>query len=130
MALLSVQLVSPERVLFEGEAEMVTCRTTSGEIAFLPGHEPLVGALGIGKVRMVNGDTVVAAAVHGGFVEISHDRVTVLSDVAELADQIDPYRARAAKDSAEGRLRVEPEDADAAEALARAELRLEVSGAS
>jgi F-type H+-transporting ATPase subunit epsilon len=126
---LQVQLVSPERVLFEGEADMVVARTPDGEIAFLPGHVPFVGALGIAKVRvLLPGSGEVVAAVHGGFVEVSHDRVTVLSDVAELADQIDVVRARTAKESAESRLRAEPENDEAKEALARADLRLQVAG--
>ncbi|MBM3674032.1 MAG: ATP synthase F1 subunit epsilon [Actinobacteria bacterium] len=125
------QVVSPERVLYKGDAEMVVCRTSDGEIAFLPGHVPFVGALGIAKVRiLVPGPEEVAAAVHGGFVEVAHDRVTVLSDVAELADQVDVVRARTARDAAADRLRHDPENTEVAEALARAELRLEVAGAA
>ena len=100
MALVA-QLVSPERVLYEGEADMVVCRTSDGEIAFLPGHVPFVGALGIAKVRILLPEKgEVAAAVHGGFVEVSHDTVTILSDVAELPDQIDVVRAETAKERA------------------------------
>lgn len=125
---LRAQIVSPERVLFEGEAEMVVCRTPDGEIAFLPGHVPFLGALGVAKVRvLLPGSGEVAAAVHGGFVEVAHDRVTVLSDVAELAPDIDVVRARTAKEAAEAALRVDPEDVEAKAALARAELRLEVA---
>jgi F-type H+-transporting ATPase subunit epsilon len=92
---LSVEVVSPERVLYSGEADMLVCRTSEGEIAFLPGHAPFLGALGIGVVRSLlpeRGEQ--AVAVHGGFVEVSSDRVIVLSDVAELAEQIDVERAR------------------------------------
>ncbi len=127
----AVQFVSPEKVLFEAEAEMVVCRTTDGEIAFLPGHVPFVGALGIAKVRVLVADSnEVVAAVHGGFVEVANDRVTVLSDVAELSDQVDALRASRAKDRATDKLRSDPEDAEAIDALARAELRLEVAGAT
>jgi len=129
---LVAQLVSPERVLYEGEAEMVVCRTIDGEVAFLPGHVPFVGTLGIGKVRVIlAGEGEVTAAVHGGFVEVSNDRVTVLSDVAELPDQIDVIRAQTAKERAEQQLRTDADaDADEAKAaLARAELRLEVAAA-
>jgi F-type H+-transporting ATPase subunit epsilon len=127
---LTVDVVSPERVLYSGEADMVVCRTTDGEIAFLPGHAPFLGALGIGVVRSLlpeQGEQ--AVAVHGGFVEVSNDRVIVLSDVAELAEQIDVERARRAKQRADERLAADPEDEDAQEALRRAETRLEVAGA-
>lgn len=130
MADLTAELVSPERVLYSGTAEMVVCRTADGEIAFLPGHVPFVGALGLGKVRVIHPEGETVAAVHGGFVEVAHDRVTILSDVAELADQIDVVRARTAKEAAQDRLRVDPDDAEAQAALARAELRLEVAGAT
>ena len=124
----AVQLVSPERVLYEGEADMVVCRTTDGEIAFLPGHVPLVGALGVAKVRIILPEKgEIAAAVHGGFVEVSGDHVTILSDVAELPEQVDIVRAQTAKESAEQRVAADASDEDALAALARAELRLEVA---
>jgi F-type H+-transporting ATPase subunit epsilon len=122
------QLVSPERVLYEGEADMVVCRTSDGEIAFLPGHVPFVGALGIAKVRILLPDKgEVAAAVHGGFVEVSHDTVTILSDVAELPAQIDVVRAETAKERAAQHVAADAENEEAQAALARAELRLEVA---
>lgn len=128
---LVVQLVSPERVLYEGDAEMVVGRTTDGELAFMPGHVPLVGALGIAKVRVLLADqSEVVAAVHGGFVEVSNNRVTILSDVAELTDQIDVVRAQTAKEAAERAVNSDPENAEAKAALARAELRLEVADPS
>ena len=127
MALVA-QLVSPERVLYEGEADMVVCRTSDGEIAFLPGHVPFVGSLGIAKVRILLPEKgEVAAAVHGGFVEVSHDTVTILSDVAELPDQIDVVRAETAKERAEREVATDAENEEAQAALARAELRLEVA---
>ncbi len=126
-----VQLVSPERVLYEGEAEMVVCRTTDGEIAFLPGHVPFVGALGVAKVRVILPESgEMAVAVHGGFVEVSGDHVTVLSDVAELPEQIDVVRAQTAKEAAEQRVNADAADEQAQAALARAELRLEVAQAA
>lgn len=128
---LVVQLVSPERVLFEGDAEMVVGRTTDGEIAFMPGHIPLVGALGIAKVRVLLADaTEVVAAVHGGFVEVSNDRVTILSDVAELVEQVDVVRARTAREAAERAVMADPDDRAAKDALARALLRLEIADPS
>ena len=123
---LTFELVSPERILYSGEADMVVARTSDGDIAFLTGHSPFIGALGIGAVsiRQTDGSDV-QAAVHGGFVEVSGDRVTILSDVAELVDDIDLDRARRAVEEAE---RSEREgDAEAAEALRRARLRVELA---
>jgi F-type H+-transporting ATPase subunit epsilon len=126
---LRVQVVSPEQILYEGDAEMVVCSTTEGDIAFLPGHVPLLGTLGVAKVRAIladGGEHVVA--VHGGFVEVSHDRVIVLSDVAELPEQIDVPRAVAAKQRAERAVNADANDELAIGALARSVLRLDVAG--
>lgn len=129
---LHVELVSPEAVLYEGEADQVVCRPTDGEIAFLPGHQPFVGALVTYPVRiLLPGSGEVVAAVHGGFVEVRDDRVTILSDVAELPEQIDVVRAQTAKEAVEQTLAGNPDDEEAQAALARAELRLQVaSGAT
>ena len=126
---MTVMVVSPEQVLFEGEGEMVVCRTTEGQIAFLPGHTPLLAALGTAKVRVIEPDGETTIAVHEGFVEVTGERVVVLSDIAELPDQIDVERARTAKQQAESELSSDPENEKSKAALARAELRLEVAGA-
>ena len=128
---LQVELVSPERILFSGEASMVVCRTAGGEIAFMTGHAPFLGALGIAVVRVhQEGGDVLKAAVHEGFVEVKDNRVIILSDVAELPDQVDAERARRAKEDAERRLREGGDAAEGADAdLRRAEVRLEL-GAS
>jgi F-type H+-transporting ATPase subunit epsilon len=126
---LNVEVVSPERILWTGDAEMVIARTLGGgDIAFLTGHAPFVGALDIGKVtvRPAEGSDDLVA-VHGGFVEVSHDRVTILSDVAEVASMIDIERARRAKERAETALRTE-HDAETEAALRRAHVRLHVAG--
>ena len=125
---MQVELVSPERILYSGEADMVIARTVGGgDIAFLPGHAPFVGALEIATVtlRTSEGDQLVA--VHGGFVEVSNDTVTILSDVAELAEQIDVGRAERAR--AEAETRHEHEDGEATAALRRAHVRLATAGA-
>ncbi|MDQ1519459.1 MAG: F-type H+-transporting ATPase subunit epsilon [Actinomycetota bacterium] len=127
---MQVQLVSPEQVLYQGEADMVVARTTGGgDIAFLPGHAAFLGALAIWPVRIVqSGGDVLQAAVHGGFVEVSNNSVTVLTDVAELPDQIDIGRATDALARAQQALAANPDDVEAAAALARAEVRLQVTG--
>jgi len=128
---LQVQLVSPEQVLYEGEADMVIGRTLGGgDIAFLPGHAPFLGALGTWPVELVlPGGARQRFAVHGGFVEVSGDRVTILSDVAELPDYIDIERAARAKANAEAILREHPENPEALAALERANVRLRVAEA-
>ncbi len=123
---LHVELVSPEQILYSGEGDMVICRTSDGEIAFLSGHAPFVGALGIGIVTVRHDGADTKAAVHGGFVEVSHDQVTILSDVAEMADQIDLRRAQEAADRAEMKLR-ENHDAECEGALRRAHVRIELA---
>jgi F-type H+-transporting ATPase subunit epsilon len=127
---LHVEVVSPESILYEGDAEQVVCRPTGGEIAFLPGHQPFVGALETYPVRVIIPTGEVVIAVHGGFVEVRDDRVTVLSDVAELPEQIDVVRARTAKETAEAAVASNPDNEEATAALRRAELRLQVSGSA
>lgn len=129
---LQVQLVSPERILWTGEAEMVTARTIEGgDISFLTGHAPFVGALEIGKVtvRPSDGDDV-TFAVHGGFVEVSNDDVSLLSDVSEATESIDVERATRASQAAKDALAQDSDDEEAAAALRRAELRLDMAGTS
>ena len=122
---LHVEVVSPERILWTGEAQMVLARTLGGgDIAFLTGHAPFVGALDVHTVEVTaedGGKEIIA--VHGGFIEVSHDRVTVLSDVAEVASQIDVERARAAQERAEAATRA-GEDTEAEAALRRAHVRI------
>lgn len=86
MVALAVELVSPEKVVFEGEAEMVVARTTDGEIAFQPGHVPFLGVLIPGDIRVYTTDGAkTTIAVDRGFVEIAHDSVSLLSDSATLS---------------------------------------------
>jgi F-type H+-transporting ATPase subunit epsilon len=128
------EIVSPEGVLWSDEVDMVITRTLGGgDIAFLAGHAPFVGALGTGviTIRPSSGGADEKVACHGGFVEVSGDAesttVTILSDVAEISSQIDVQRARAAKERAEVALRHE-HDAEAEAALRRAHVRLEAAG--
>ena len=124
-----VELVSPERILYSGDAEMVICRTVDGgDVAFLADHAPFLGALEVSTVtvRTTDRDDVIAA-VHGGFVHVRGNEVILLSDVAELADDIDVERARRAQERAE-RKEEEMDDAEAEAALRRAHVRLDVAG--
>jgi F-type H+-transporting ATPase subunit epsilon len=126
-----VQVVSPETVSYTGQAEMVVARTVDGgDIAFQTGHVPFIGALAVWSVDVIKD---VAAgerdtfAVHRGFVQVSGDEVTILSDVSESKDAIDVARAQAARDRAQAALSADGDDAEAAAALHRAELRLRVA---
>lgn len=122
MAELRVEVVAVEREVWSGEAREVIARTTEGELGILPGHTPLLGELAPGAtVRILQTDGgEVLAAVHGGFLSVTDEGVTILAEVAELADDIDAGRARTALERArsEG-------DADAER---RAQSRLAAAG--
>jgi F-type H+-transporting ATPase subunit epsilon len=126
---MEVQLVSPEQVLYTGDAKMVVVRTLGGgDIAFEENHAPFLGALATWPARVKFEDgSQKWFAVHGGFVEVGHNQVIILSDVAELPTEIDVARAEAAKTRAEEALRTDAEDEVAKQAKARADVRLEVA---
>ncbi|KRO40343.1 MAG: ATP synthase F1 subunit epsilon [Ilumatobacteraceae bacterium] len=128
-ATMKVEVVSPERVLFSGVATQLITRTESGgEIAFLPGHTSFLGVLTENHTRIFLEDgRVQSVAVHGGFVEASGGHVTLLSDNAELAEDIDVARARAAKERAE-RAQNEGSTAAVEADLRRAHARLSATG--
>jgi len=128
---IAVELVSPERVVFEADADVVIVRTTDGEIGFQAGHVPFVGVLAVGEVRvkLTDGSTV-HIAVHRGFVEIADNQCAILSDVAELASDIDVARAQTAKATAEQALSADSDDADAAYELRKANTRILVAGSA
>ena len=126
MANMTVELVAVERRIWSGEASFVLARTTVGEIGVLPGHEPTLAQLeDAGGVRVDGTDgTSTTLPVHGGFLSITPDTVTVLPEYAELADEIDVPRARSALD------RAATSEPDGAAAAARANARLRAAGAA
>lgn len=99
---MQVELVSVERPIWSGEATAVYARTPEGEIGILAGHAPLLGALEPGwLVRIQQADGVEQRiAVHGGFLSVRPDGVSVLAEMAESSDEIDVARARAALERA------------------------------
>ncbi|MBX6371545.1 MAG: F0F1 ATP synthase subunit epsilon [Acidothermus sp.] len=100
---LQVDLVSAERRLWSGAADFVVARTLDGELGILPGHVPLLGVLAEGFTVKITGRDAgagIVAAVHGGFLSVANDEVTILTEVAELSGEIDVARARAALDRA------------------------------
>jgi F-type H+-transporting ATPase subunit epsilon len=124
-----VELVSPERILFSGDADMVICRTVGGgDIAFLAGHAPFLGALDVAVVRIRKADGEwEEAAVHGGFVHVRDDNVILLSDLAELASQIDFERARRDREELERKV-MDTDDAECEAQLRRVHVRLALEG--
>ncbi len=125
---LHVEVVSPERVTYSGDADMVICRTVGGgDIAFQPGHVPFVGVLEVWEARVIRPDDEDTFAVHSGFVQVARDRVTILSDVSEPRADIDVERAEQARQRAEQALSADADDAEAAAAARRATVRLAVA---
>lgn len=125
---MQVEVVSPEQVLFTGEATMVITRTLGGgEIAFMAGHAPFVGALveSDTALHLVDG-SVQHVAVLGGFVEVGAGgrKIAILSDAAELAEHIDVGAAEREREAAEADLRARPDDEEVAARLRRASARL------
>ena len=126
MAEMSVELVAVERQVWSGTAASVFAKTTEGELGVLPRHTPLLGELvegGVVKITTTSGETV-TAAVFGGFLSITADKVSVLAEAAELSDEIDPQDARQALTRADSE-----EDQRRAESMrARATARLKATG--
>jgi F-type H+-transporting ATPase subunit epsilon len=123
---LQVRLVAADREIWSGEARMITARTTEGDIGVMPGHAPLLAVVadGVLTIRREHGD-MFHAAVHGGFLSVSDDEVSVLAEVAELADEIDVDRAR--RDLEEAR-RLVNGDEDVLGLARRAETRRRAAG--
>jgi F-type H+-transporting ATPase subunit epsilon len=107
-----LEIVTPERVLFVGEVDEISMRTDGGEIAFLAHHEDYIGAVAItvAKLSVVSEEgagesdgSPLLLAIHGGFVHVEQERVTILASVAELGSEIDVDRARRALAASEER---------------------------
>jgi F-type H+-transporting ATPase subunit epsilon len=129
---MKVEFVSPEDILYSGEAVQVIARTRGGgDIAFLTGHEPFIGSLETCEVRVYEeSGTVARFAVRGGFVSVTGADVTVLSDAAVPADQIDVAAARAELAEAQAAGQADPNDPYARDDRRWAEVRLVVTGAA
>ena len=98
---LQVELVAAERVVWSGEASFVVARTAEGELGALPGHTPVLSVIkpSVGEITTTSGDKV-KAAVEDGFLSIANDRVSILSEEAVLANEINADEARAERDAA------------------------------
>ena len=127
---MQVELVSPEAVLFSGECSQVVTRTVDGDIAFLDHHAAFIGALDIGQTQLWADDGVVSLAINRGFVEVSNNVATILSDAAYAADEIDVAAAQADLEAAQAAVGADADDEDAKAALAWAQTRLAVAEAA
>lgn len=99
--MLKLEIVTPERKVFDASVDSVTVPTLSGEAGILPHHAPLISALKPGILSFTNKGNVERLAVAGGFVEVSSDTVSVMTDLAENAAEIDVDAVRTEKDEAE-----------------------------
>lgn len=99
--MLRLEIVTPEKRVLDAEVDSVTVPTASGEAGILPHHAPLVSALKPGVVAYSSKGHTDRIAVSSGFVEVNNDKVAVLVDTAETADEIDAPTARTERDAAE-----------------------------
>ncbi len=125
-----LDIVTPERIVFSEDVNMVIARATDGDIGILPGHAPLVAGMAVWPLRVLQDEGERQISVCGGFIEVRPDKVTILASCAELPEEIDVKRAEAARTRAENRLRDISPDIDMARAeaaLQRAIIRLRVA---
>lgn len=129
-ATMHVEVVTAERELFNGEADMVVAPGTEGMLGILPRHAALLTTLKTGEMRIKLNDAEEPLFISGGFLEVSNNRVTVLADTAEHAEEIDQARAEEARRRAQDRLQQATSEAERAEllgALERAMTRLRIA---
>ncbi len=102
--LFTLEIISPEREFYTGEVSFVEMKTSEGEIGVYKNHIPMTSIIVPGVIKIHEAGGVKKAALHGGFVEILKDRVTVMAEIAEWPEEIDENRAKEAKIRAERRL--------------------------
>jgi F-type H+-transporting ATPase subunit epsilon len=127
---ITLEVVTPERQVIRETVTEIQVPGKAGYLGILPGHAPLLTELGIGILSYASGGGRRSAAVCGGFAEVLPDRVTVLADVAERAEDIDASRAEAARERAEKRLHGNEPETDwdrASAALRRSLVRLQAA---
>lgn len=128
---LSLQIITPERVVFEEEGvESVTLPGSEGELTVLPRHAPLMTALQAGALFFRKGGIETDVALSGGFLEVRDDKVIILADTAERSEEIDAARAEEARQRAAELLASHEGEIDIARAMAaleRAEARIRVT---
>ena len=125
-----VEIITPDRIFYEGDAEFLEFTTSAGDIGVYAKHIPMTTVLAPGAVIVHNGEEETVAAVHSGFAEILGDKVTLLAEIAEWPEEIDLNRAEAAKNRAEERIAAKATDTDikrAEFALRKAVTRIDVA---
>jgi F-type H+-transporting ATPase subunit epsilon len=120
---LQLEIVSPERLAYTDEVDMVIVPGIDGQLGILPHHTRLISALGVGELRIKKGGTEQSMLISGGFVEVRPDKVIVLADLAEHSDDIDEARAVEARRRAEAELEQAQAQAPADIARVRAALQ-------
>ncbi|HEY6308579.1 MAG TPA: F0F1 ATP synthase subunit epsilon [Candidatus Angelobacter sp.] len=129
---IQLEIVTPERLVVQDAVEDVTIPGKGGYLGILPGHAPLISELGVGQIAYRSAGSIKRLAVAWGFAEVLPEKVTILAETAEKAEEIDVSRAQSAKQRAEEELRKAGPtgNAEAQAALERATTRLEVAGKS
>jgi len=126
----NLQVISAEKILYEDDVDIVVCPGIEGELGILPQHAPIFTLLQTGEIRVKKGEQEDSIFVTGGFLQITQDKVVVLADAGEQAQDIDEERASRAKERAEERLNQQETDTDiprAENALRRSVTRLRVA---
>ena len=126
-----LEIVTPERMIVRDRAEEMQIPGKNGYLGILPLHAPLITELAVGEITYRNRNSIHHLAVAWGFAEVLPDKVTILAEVAEPAEEVDVSRAQAAKRRAQDRLAAGNTEEDFNRAmgdLKRAETRLEVAG--
>lgn len=116
-----LRIITPDRVFYEGEVDMVEFNTTEGRIGILPGHIPLTVIVKSGILNISEAEGEKEAALHSGFAEILPDKITILAEIVEWPEEIDENRAEAAMERAKERLLQKDSNTD----LVRAEIALQ-----
>ncbi|MFC1897052.1 F0F1 ATP synthase subunit epsilon [Chloroflexota bacterium] len=129
MANLRLDIVTAERTVFSEDVNVLIAPGLEGELGILPHHAPLMTMLKSGELRIIQGENEFFLAISGGFLEVRSDKVTILADAAERAEEIDIARAEEAKRRAEEELshpRTKIDVAQAGAALRRSLIRIQV----
>lgn len=124
---LYLKVVTPDKLFFEGDIDMLVARTIEGDVGILLNHSPLVTILDIGRLVIKDGDERKIAACAGGYIDVRNNNITVVSDACEWEEEIDLNRAERAKERASKRLEDKGTDTFKAElALKKAINRINV----